>query len=45
MCNTLLPLNSAPCIHSGGAQETDAGCAACHGAGQNFDIATRHPIQ
>lgn len=45
MCNTLPAVNSAPCIHSGGAFADDAACAACHGPGASADIATRHPIQ
>jgi OmcA/MtrC family decaheme c-type cytochrome len=45
MCNTLPTVNSAPCIHSGGAQTDDSTCAACHGPSAPFDIATRHPIQ
>lgn len=44
-CNTLAELNSEECLHSGGAQPTDAGCAACHGPGTAFDLNQAHPIQ
>jgi OmcA/MtrC family decaheme c-type cytochrome len=42
-CNTLVPVNSAECTHSGGAQE-EGSCASCHAAGSAFDTARVHPI-
>lgn len=43
-CNTLVPVNSAACRHTGGPQADEAGCASCHGKGGAFDVAKVHPI-
>jgi OmcA/MtrC family decaheme c-type cytochrome len=42
-CNTLVPVNSAECTHSGGPQ-AEGSCASCHAAGGAFDTARVHPI-
>jgi OmcA/MtrC family decaheme c-type cytochrome len=43
ICNTLVPVNSAECNHTGGTQ-SEASCASCHAAGGAFDTAAVHPI-
>lgn len=43
ICNTLVPVNTAECNHTGGTQ-TEASCASCHAAGSAFDTAAVHPI-
>lgn len=42
-CNTLVPVNTAECTHSGGAQ-AEGSCASCHAAGGAFDTARVHPM-
>jgi mono/diheme cytochrome c family protein len=32
------------CLHSGGPQANDQGCAACHGPNGIADVAKVHPI-
>jgi OmcA/MtrC family decaheme c-type cytochrome len=44
-CSGLAEPNSEPCLHTGGPATTDATCAACHGAGAQFDVSSVHPIQ
>ncbi|HET8539456.1 MAG TPA: OmcA/MtrC family decaheme c-type cytochrome [Anaeromyxobacter sp.] len=43
-CNTIVPANSAACLHSAGAQ-AEAACASCHGSGGAADTARVHGVR
>jgi OmcA/MtrC family decaheme c-type cytochrome len=44
-CDTLEPVNSAACVHSGGVPVDEASCAGCHGRGGAADVQRVHDVQ